>query len=364
MNYNSVEEILAAGITNMEVIRDNSKQDDGTDTVTGADWFTFNNAAASSIYASGNTWLGFGSNSEHLRVNRRDAAMWYLYREEGTLSGIYKFLKIRWSGYSYYNKTSDSYKLTYDVILWDSGNISLHMVDIPSNSYDGTFQLAAGSSVDFTAPTAANPDVTFRTQGAGNTVYTAESVCITIDPPYDKRYLVRAIGTLYTVSGGALTALSATEITAALFRASGCDAVPDTALFDGLTDPEILYFADTTEYEIKPLTAVQKAVPVPQTIETPDYDMTYPSIFGISGVQCEAGSGVRFAVSFDSGASWKEWSGSEWAEASEGMTAVELAAVTADAWNSAAATDKYRFRATLPDKDNYVKSLIVNYINE
>lgn len=96
MNYNSVESIFSAGTTNMTVLRDNVRQDDGTDSMTGVDWFTFNGTTASTIYASGNSWLGFGSSSEHLRVNRRDNALYSLYREEGTLYGHYKFLKIRW----------------------------------------------------------------------------------------------------------------------------------------------------------------------------------------------------------------------------------------------------------------------------
>lgn len=364
MNYNSIEELFVAGITNMTVIRNNSKQDDATDTATGVDWFKFNNVVASNIYVNGNTWFGFGSNSEQLRVNRRDTAMWYLYREEGTLFGIYKFLKLRWSGYSYYSSTSDSYKLTYDVVLWDSGNISLHMVDVPTDYYDGTFQLVAGSTVTYTKPTTASPDVTFYTQDENNTIYTAENVRISIDPPYTKKYMVRAQGTLYTVSDGVLTALGTSAVTAELFRSQGADEVPENDLLDGLVDPEILYFADTMEYEIKPLTAVQKATPLAQTVETPDYDMTHSTIFGIQNVEVEAGSSVRFAVSFDSGSTWLEYDGSAWVETADGMTALDVNAITAEAWNSVATTGKFRFRAVIPDKDNYVKSLIVNYINE
>ena len=103
MNYNSVEEILSAETANMTVIRDNSKNDDGTDTVTGVSWFNFKGKVASTIYVSGNSWLGFGASSEHLKVNRRDGAMYYLYREEGTLYNHYRFLKIRFSGYTSYS---------------------------------------------------------------------------------------------------------------------------------------------------------------------------------------------------------------------------------------------------------------------
>ena len=63
MNYNSIQEIFDAGITNMEVIRNNSKNDDGVDTLAGVDWFTFNGKVSSNIYVSGNMFLGFGTNS-------------------------------------------------------------------------------------------------------------------------------------------------------------------------------------------------------------------------------------------------------------------------------------------------------------
>lgn len=92
-NYNSVQEILDAGIANMTCIRNNSKQDDGVDQLTGADWLTYMGNAVATIYVSGNTFLGFGSNTEHLKVDRRDTAMRYLYREEGTLYNYYNFIK-------------------------------------------------------------------------------------------------------------------------------------------------------------------------------------------------------------------------------------------------------------------------------
>ena len=133
MNYNSIQEILSADINNMQVIRNNSKQDDGTDSITGVSWFSYNGNTVSTIYANGNSYIGFGSSNEHLKVNRLDSAMWYLYREEGTLYNYYKFLKIRWDGYTSYYQTSASYRITYDVILWDTGDISLHMVTIPSS---------------------------------------------------------------------------------------------------------------------------------------------------------------------------------------------------------------------------------------
>ena len=96
-NFSSLT-LLLNTTEGMTVLRNNVAQDDGVDTIVGVDWFKFNNITASNIYASGNSFIGFGANAEHLKVCRRDTKMFYLYRQEGTI-GNTKFLKIRWEGY-------------------------------------------------------------------------------------------------------------------------------------------------------------------------------------------------------------------------------------------------------------------------
>lgn len=143
-NFSSLDKLL--GTTDgMTVLRNNTAQDDGVDTVTGVDWFTFNGVVASNIYVSGNSFVGFGSNSEHLKVCRRDGKMCYLYRQEGTI-GSTKFLKIRWQGYTRYNQTSTTYALIWELFLFDDGGMYLNLVQVPTDSsYLGTNQLVCGS---------------------------------------------------------------------------------------------------------------------------------------------------------------------------------------------------------------------------
>ena len=64
-DYGTIEDILSS-TENMTILRNNSLQDDGTDTVTGVDWFVYNEKTASTLYVSGNSWMGFGSNAEQL----------------------------------------------------------------------------------------------------------------------------------------------------------------------------------------------------------------------------------------------------------------------------------------------------------
>lgn len=145
IEYLKLDELLntTAGMT---VLRNNSAQDDGTDTVTGVGWFKFNGVSATNIYVSGNSWVGFGSSTEHLKVCRRDGKMWYLYRQEGTV-GSKKFLKIRWEGYSRYNYTTAQYALKWELFLFDCGGMYLNIIDVPDNSsYLGTSTLTCGGN--------------------------------------------------------------------------------------------------------------------------------------------------------------------------------------------------------------------------
>lgn len=82
-------------VDNMQIIRNNSQNDDGTDTVVGVDWFKFRETTANTFFVSGNTWIGMGQNAEQLRISRRDADVFTLRREEGTLLSNYKFFRIR-----------------------------------------------------------------------------------------------------------------------------------------------------------------------------------------------------------------------------------------------------------------------------
>lgn len=83
-DYVMIEDIFES-TDYMQILRDNSLNDDGTDTVAGVDWFKFRETVAANFYVSGNTWIGMGQNSEQLKISRRDADLLTLRREEGTL---------------------------------------------------------------------------------------------------------------------------------------------------------------------------------------------------------------------------------------------------------------------------------------
>ena len=93
-SYDSVTAMMNT-TENMEHLVINTRHDDDVMQFVGADWFSFNGTPISNIFVSGNSFIGLGTNAEHLLVCRRDTAMYDFYREEGSLFGVYRFLKIR-----------------------------------------------------------------------------------------------------------------------------------------------------------------------------------------------------------------------------------------------------------------------------
>lgn len=133
--------------TGMTAIVSNTKHDDDVINVTGVDWFTYAVKTASTIYVSGNNFIGFGQNAEQLKIWRRDGAIYYVYRQEGTLTSGKRFLKIRVEGYVYYSSTSSSYALKYEVFLIEGQTLFINVIQVPTNnSYTGTSSITDGNN--------------------------------------------------------------------------------------------------------------------------------------------------------------------------------------------------------------------------
>ena len=147
-NYMSLQDAIDAGTGNMTALRLNSRNDDNTSTYqTGIDWFFFNKATVANIYPSGNSFIGFNTTAEHLKVNRRDCAVWSEYSEVGNI-GTNRFFKFKWVGTSYYSsgyQNDPNYQQHYDVFLIDNGQIFLNFYEVPVQTGSGTNSLTCGS---------------------------------------------------------------------------------------------------------------------------------------------------------------------------------------------------------------------------
>ena len=362
-NYDGVQAIIDAGITNSECLRNNNAQDDGTDTVQGASWISFNGVICTSLYANGNSWIGFGSSTEHLKVNRIDAKMWYLYREEGTLYNYYNFIKIRWSGYSRYNYTTEDYKLTYDVIIFDNGTIMLHMIDIPTSNNNGIYALVAASTYTYTV-SSTQPDITFYNTGIGT--YDIAHEVAKVQAPFDRKYLIKSDGVFYTVTDSELVSLEQTTLNSQLFINHGFNDLPSSELLLTLSKFDILYWQDS-QTELPTIKATVTAIPHSQSIVSNDIDLTHSSITGIENMTAECEGDLSVAVSFDGKQTWKAWNGLEWSTLSEefaGMNKETLEAITFEQWNVLfqGATAFY-IRVALADTTQSITEIYVDFAN-
>lgn len=364
-DYETVEDILKT-TENMAVLRDNSLNDDGTDTITGVDWFQFNGQAASKLYVSGNSWIGIGANAEHLKVVRRDTDLMTLRREEGTLWGAYRFLRVRWEGYSVHGNRVSATRLVWDMLLFDTGDICVSFETVPTNSsYLAASSLVTGTGVISFTPLSGQA-ISFKPRDEAGAAFVLQDHPPVFLDPYDRRYLITdATGALYTVTDGALERLTETELTAEVFETYGVQDIPDGELMITLTDPAILYWHDS-ENRFPAFRAVYSAVPLPQVLYSENIDMSDSSILGIEKVTADSDESALFAVSFDDGASWWSCVDRQWAQLSEessGMSRAALEAVSVDSWAEKATTGMLKYRFIIRGRDGYLRSITTDYLN-
>ena len=364
-DYLSIKEVLSS-TDNMTITRDNVGNDDSTDTLSGVSWFTYNSVAAESVYVNGNSWIGIGSSTEQVKVCRRDAKVYTVRREEGTIYNYYKFLRIRWEGYSNYGATTEDVKLLWDLLLLDTGDIVLNFETVPTNtSYLGESMLVTGAgNISFTP--AAGTTVSFLHQDEAKTAFVkSESLPLLLDP-YNRRYLITdAGGALHTIVDDVLTKLEETELTASVFETYGVQDIPDGVLLLTLTDPTILYWHDSNN-RFPPFQASYTGIPKPQVIYSENIDMSDASILGIEKVTADCDDATLLAVSFDAGKAWWAYTGTEWAQLSEeksGMSKAALEAISTDAWSEKAITGQLMYRFVISGEAGFVKAITTDYLN-
>lgn len=186
-----------------------------------------------------------------------------------------------------------------------------------------------------------------------------------MNAPYEKKYLVSCDETIYTIVDGVLSSLSVTELTADVFHTYGVDVIPTWEQISSLTNPEILLWYDSDEY-IPKVVATMTATPYPQTIISPNYDMSNDTILGVECAYVTASSDVVFAISVDDGVTWYMWTGEAWGtltDTATGMSAETINAITTEQWAGLMTTGQFKVRMTLFDENSSFTSFVMDYIN-
>ena len=187
--------------------------------------------------------------------------------------------------------------------------------------------------------------------------------CVQLVPkPY--KYLVRNNDTIYTVSDGALTAVTGV-LNAQLFQNYGVEIMPDGTLLMTLSNPEVLCWKDSLI--VPTLTATVTAVPQPQVILSEQINLMDDSIKGIEGVAVDCKGEPVFAVSFDNKATWIMHNGTKWVSVTDeltGMTKEEFEAITTDQWQAQYDTASGMYvRCTLLDETQSLTTVNIDFVN-
>lgn len=361
MNYNSLSSMLNT-IENMEVLIDNTKIDERTDKINGVDWFKFNGVIAKDIYVNSNSWVGFGTNSAQLKICNRDGAVWYMYREVGTLYNYFKFLKIRWEGYTYYSSTNIQYALIWELFLFDNGDMFLNVIQVPTNSsYLGTSTIISnGKTVTLQIELGTPVMISFYHDDENGISWTIKKELLEIPFPFNSKYLIRSNNQYYTFINDKLEEISIDTLNAGVFKTYGFEQQKDYDFINNLTNPELLNWVDT-DIDIGTLTLLCEATPIDQIMETISFDITDSSIYGIENISTDSEK-CMFRFSFNEGLTYEVYKDGIWKESQdEWMTKEEMILLSNNHFNLLSITE-YLIQVKLMD-DGYLNNIIVKYRN-
>lgn len=279
--------------------------DDSYYTATGISGFKFNNKSGATLYISSNHYIGFGSNTEHLKILRRDGCSTYIRRQAGTFDDGTSFVKIRFEGYTVYSNRVTSNRLIFELFILSNNDMFLNMITTPTSGNTGTSQLVSSSTTDLNLydGEGGGPVVSFYHKDSYGYNWDVVYADYEASAAYTPLYLVKQGNKLYTVVDGALVEIPATELTAAVFVEYGVAEAPASELLVSLGSHSVYCWSsgDTG----KKIQGDLVAYPHPSTIEAVT-DMSHPSILGMSLMTAEFSGDVTVSISLDDRASWSE----------------------------------------------------------
>lgn len=270
--------------------------------------FYYNNSLIKSIYVSSNNYIGFGSNSEDLKIMRRDGYASSIRYQTGYLRENLQFVKIYFYGYTVYNNRVTANLINYELFLLSNNDLFLNVIQTPTSSNTGTSSMTCGTTVytySITDSTGKGMGklVCFTSMAENGTRWTIEYRPYQEERNATECYLIESEGVYYTIQNESLATIETDVPTPIDFLKHGFDNLPSSTLISTLTNPKILYWR-TDEEDFK-IGAIVTATPFPQ-IMTAVADMTHPSILGITDMTAQYGGTVLVKYSVDDGDTYTE----------------------------------------------------------
>lgn len=291
-----------------------SSNDDSTVTLPDIGFnFSYNAVSIRQLYTSGNTWVGFGSGTEHLCINRRDASYNKLYYASEVEYST-KLFRIRFEGNSYYSSWNSN-DLIWELSVFETGVIRLVIEKIPnngSNSFNNpgvgtqSLTLAANKSYIFTPS-----DVT------GKNFVIQEGSYL----PCVSKYLIVDSDGVKNYQGTSWIKVGDLPLTEEMFKTYGNDVVP--ASLNGLVSnaPQLFYYTDNPDVKNNKngfKLSIKETVTSKPKVIVQNYDFNIHEGKTINRVEAVAintkkdtslndvatNGRVRIALSVDSGTTW------------------------------------------------------------
>lgn len=355
--------ILAKGNTGMNLY--GSTYDDTTITLPdiGFDFYYNGINSRSKIYISGNSWVGFGTSQENLKINRKDASCNNLYYLKEQENGRDVF-RIRWEGNSVYSKwgTND---LVWELILYDDNTMVLIIQAIPNS---GTNSFDTKGSVTSLILENNKSYVMFPNGALGKNYIIQEGFYRQIIIKYlidDGESGVKAW------NGTEWSKVSEGPITESIIMNLGCDTLISDRTGLILTNPVLLFWTDYLEMSNKKIKSI--AIPNFKIIkQNKDYLILNQITNVVLTVSIIGDSIIKVACSIDSGVSWWSFYNSIWTNVSldelkvKGMSSSIVNSITKTQWSSLINNNQqirfayYIEKVNLNDECS-IKSIRLNY---
>lgn len=283
-----------------------SYNDDGTFTCAGMKDFLFNGIVADPLYISSNHWIGFGANSEQLRILRRDGCSTAIYRQAGQTGNGLDFLKIRFEGYTVYNNRVEENRLIFELFLLSNHDMFLNIIQTPTSGNTGSSQLIcnkATTELTLFDGSGGGAFVSFYHEDTEGKNWNIQYAMYEDEDTFSFAYLLRQQEAYFTLNEGVLEEAPITNLTAAMFLKYGFEVLPPSESLTALANPQIYLWKAGGEEKL--LKATVKAYPYPSAI-TSVVNMSHISILGIRMMTAEYSGKVGLLYSLDGGETFSE----------------------------------------------------------
>jgi hypothetical protein len=337
----------------------------------GFDFYYNGTNVRASIYSSGNSWVGFGSATEHLDINRRDAKSLHVYYINEVENGKTVF-RIRWEGSAVYN--SGLLDLAWELIFYDDNTLVLVIDLVPSNTGTNSFVNPSGTNLTFSYTTGKSY-VFLPTGTTSGTLYTLTEgyyVQTTV------RYLVDD-GTSgikhWDNTNSTWTKVGDEPVTEDMFLTYGDTVFNISRTGLTLTNPTLLCFVqDLNEGDH----SIKETLTPPYRPIIQNFDYSIPT--GIKSVvltsTVSGNSKILCAASIDSGTTWQVFNGTIWSTIdisslstfeTNGITPTALNAITQAQWATLVGSAEvirfaYYFKQTVSTETCLIDEMRVNYV--